>query len=172
MPLECIRGVTLLSVEEAENLLTQWERICIYKEYPYWWWLRSPGSSEDYAAYVGTDGTIYRSGVRTDFDNNCVRPVLILSDIGSSNLQIGDIFEFGDNNFKIISSKYALCERAIEKCAFRKDSGERGANVYEKSDVKKIVDKWFACGMQDEMWINDRTNSTLKTENGIDWGFD
>ena len=39
---DCIKGITILSVEEAENLLTEEQRICKYNDEACWWWLRSP----------------------------------------------------------------------------------------------------------------------------------
>jgi len=132
----------LLSIEEAENLLTQEERECTYQGKPCWWWLRSPGSYSDRAACVDRGGLVYYIGDRVNYVNDCVRPALILN-LSSSNLQIGDIFEFGEYKFKVISSGYALCEEAIDRCAFRKDWKSKDANVYEKSDIKKFVDNWF-----------------------------
>lgn len=41
-----------------------------------WWWLRSPGSDQDYAASVGTGGSLSISGV--DCDYYCVRPALLV----------------------------------------------------------------------------------------------
>ena len=43
-----------------------------------WWWLRSPGSDQTYAAFVGTDGSVYRGGVRVNSDYGAVRPALWL----------------------------------------------------------------------------------------------
>ena len=42
------------------------------------WWLRSPGSSQDWAAVVNSDGTTNRSGNIVDVDRNAVRPALWL----------------------------------------------------------------------------------------------
>ena len=39
-----------------------------------WWWLRSPGHSQNSAAYVNTDGSLYYS--RVDSVPGCVRPAL------------------------------------------------------------------------------------------------
>lgn len=41
-----------------------------------WWWLRSPGKTQDAAAAVFGDGDIYESGDDTGNDNNAVRPAL------------------------------------------------------------------------------------------------
>ena len=41
---DCISGITLLSVDEAENLLTKEQRKCTYNDKTCGWWLRSPGT--------------------------------------------------------------------------------------------------------------------------------
>ena len=40
-----------------------------------WWWLRSPGDSQSYAAYVGTDGSL-GSTDSVDIGSNAIRPAL------------------------------------------------------------------------------------------------
>jgi len=41
-----------------------------------WWWLRSPGSIQSYAAYVCLDGSVYSFGYGVDSADGCVRPAL------------------------------------------------------------------------------------------------
>lgn len=41
-----------------------------------WWWLRSPGYRQDYAASVFIDGGVYESGSYVFDDDNAVRPAL------------------------------------------------------------------------------------------------
>ena len=145
---DCIEGITLLSAEEAENLLTEEQRKCKYKydNEECWWWLRSPGMYQDYAAGVDYDGSVC---YRVSNGYGCVRPALKLSTLKSSNLKsieelgVGERFEFGESTFTVISNKYALCDEAIEEMAFREDRKAKDANVYEKSDVKKFLDNWF-----------------------------
>ncbi len=43
------------------------------------WWLRSPGNSQRYAAYVGSGGDVYFSGYSVDYANVSVRPALWIS---------------------------------------------------------------------------------------------
>ena len=146
---DCIKGITLLSVEEAGNLLTKEQRKCTYNGERCCWWLRTPGYSQYSAAYVSSDGSVYFSGNLVDYDRGCVRPALILSNLKSSNLKsieelgVGEHFEFGGYTFTVISNKYALCDEAIAEMAFREDYEAKDANVYEKSDVKKFLDNWF-----------------------------
>ena len=41
-----------------------------------WWWLRSPGNSESYAAIVNNDGSVSNYGIRVDNGVRAVRPAL------------------------------------------------------------------------------------------------
>ncbi len=41
-----------------------------------WWWLRSPGSSQDRASFVGSDGSVSYGGRLVDTSDDCVRPAL------------------------------------------------------------------------------------------------
>ena len=44
-----------------------------------WWWLRSPGSYSNYAAYVFNDGDINPYGPVVRLDSGCVRPAFWLN---------------------------------------------------------------------------------------------
>jgi hypothetical protein len=44
-----------------------------------WWWLRSPGRYDDYAARVHGDGDVYVYGDRVTLDSGGVRPALWLN---------------------------------------------------------------------------------------------
>jgi hypothetical protein len=52
-----------------------------------WWWLRSPGYTQDRAAYVDGDGHVFLSGNNVDYSEGGVRPALRvnLKSGGSSN---------------------------------------------------------------------------------------
>ena len=129
-----INGATLLSVEEAENLLTMEDR-----KYRCWWWLRSPGDFSDCAASVYGGGDVYYRGYGVDSEGDCVRPALKISNLQSSNLLIGDVFEVGDWKFKVISENLAwLYEQDIGSHRFDEET-----NIYEQSEIKQIVDNWF-----------------------------
>ena len=41
-----------------------------------WWWLRSPGSQDYFAAGVASDGSIHYSGRKVDNNHNTIRPAL------------------------------------------------------------------------------------------------
>ena len=138
--IECeleITGATLLSIEEAEEYLTRVERA-----YDCWWWLCSPSNDSYYAKLVDYDGVINYRGRSVGSSNGCVRPALQIKNLESSNLKIGDFFELGGFEFKVISENLAwMHKQDIGRCAFNKDL-ENGNN-YETSDVKKFVDEWF-----------------------------
>ena len=128
----------LLSFKEAKTLLTRTERA-----YNHWWWLRSPGYNSFIAASVRSDGDIDGHGRLANGVSDAVRPALKIKNIKSSNLQIGDKFEFGGKTFKIISKNIAFCEGDIGIHCFNKDFRVQKTNDYKKSDVKKFVDEWF-----------------------------
>lgn len=44
-----------------------------------WWWLRSPGNYQYYAAHVLSDGSVYYRGYNVNYDHFCVRPALWIS---------------------------------------------------------------------------------------------
>ncbi len=44
-----------------------------------WWWLRSPGNYQNYAAHVLSDGSVYYRGYNINYDHFCVRPALWIS---------------------------------------------------------------------------------------------
>ncbi|MBR3515407.1 MAG: hypothetical protein IKM88_00945 [Lachnospiraceae bacterium] len=133
-----ITGATLLSVEEAKNL----DKEILKADED--WWLGSGGRYIFDATCVnGGHGYVYDYGHRVNHSFG-VRPVLEISDLGSSGYKIGESVSFGDHSFTVISEKYALCDDIIGECVFRKDLNANNANDYGESDVKKFVDDWFA----------------------------
>lgn len=134
-----IQEITLLSVEEAEKLLTQEQRASDSG-----WWLRSPGDRRYhnfFAAEVFIDGRVNSHG---RYVTHCigVRPALRITNLDSSNLSKGDIIKVGAESWTVISDNLALCDRLVWKTGFRYDDTAPDADVYEKSDVKNELDKW------------------------------
>lgn len=127
-----ITGATLLTTEEAKVLR---DRLRTYHD---WWWLRSPDYHSVKAAIAYKDGY----GVVSD-DDVAVRPILEIYNLESSNLKIGDRFEFGEKEFEVISNNKAFCTSDIGHHCFRTDWETSDTNDYEKSDVKKFIDEWF-----------------------------
>ena len=82
--------VFLLSINEAKKLLpTSKDRACEPTDYAVaqgswkfrsdgncWWWLRSPGSHSNYAAYVYFGGDIRNSGFDVNYNKLAVRPAM------------------------------------------------------------------------------------------------
>ena len=132
-----IVGATLLSVEEVE-LVPESLRM-----YECCWWLRSPGGLSDSAACVSIFGSVDYAGDYVRGDYVAVRPALIIKNLKSFNLKIGDIIFFGDKTFEIISDALTFCTTDIGCHCFNSDYEKEGANIYETSDIKKFVDDWF-----------------------------
>lgn len=132
-----IKSATLLTIEEAETLLTKEVR-----KYNCWWWLKTPGYNPYAVMCVCSSGSLNDFGFDIHNNGGCVRPALEI-DLKSSNLNVGDTFQFGNKNFKIISETMAFCLGDIGKSCFRKKYKALHACHYETSDVKKFIDEWF-----------------------------
>lgn len=128
-------GLTLLSKEEYFKLK---ENI---PDTNFWWWLRSPGFYDNFAAVVDYNnklGSSYVDSNYVDYTGGSVRPALILN--LDSSLKVGDKFRFYNHNWTVISEQYALCDEAFCKMWFRNDWMAEDGNVYELSDIKKYID--------------------------------
>ncbi|MCQ2527639.1 MAG: DUF6273 domain-containing protein [Saccharofermentans sp.] len=69
--------IFLLSINEVEQYFSRDEsRKCEYDGNICWWWLRSPGRSQDNAADVSIDGSVYYGGFSVDRSYGVVRPAL------------------------------------------------------------------------------------------------
>lgn len=139
-----LTGARLLTIEEAEKLPDR----LIFSNFI--WWLMTPAAvdntiwgqlTRNYIAAVHEDG--YIGYHICDIDFYSVRPALKIANLRSSDLKIGDIFEFGEHKFEIISDYLAFCLYSIGSMAFREDWRALDAKDYEKSDVKKYIDDWF-----------------------------
>ena len=129
-----IKGITLLDIDEYESCKD------IAPLSAVWWWLRAPGSISYYAAYVIDFGYVDYYG-----DNvSCVggvRPALIYNP--TEIVKVGDKVEVAGYLWTIISDNMMLCDDIIGKSAFEKDWRADDANDYEKSDIKKWIEKWY-----------------------------
>ena len=133
-----ISEITLLSVEEYRAAR---QNIPVISE---WWWLRSPGSFDYIAAYVDSGGSVNAYGNYVNYANNCIRPALRISNLASSNLRAKDVIRLAGKTWTVISDDLILCDESVGNCAFRDDYQAHDANVYERSDVKKWLEKWAA----------------------------
>lgn len=132
-----IVGATLLSVEEVELVPED------LRSYSTWWWLRSPGCDSEHAASVYRNVPVNDFGHGVNHGRGAVRPALLIKDLESSNLKIGDIILFDNKEFEIISDSLAFCKTGIAHHCFNSDRKKQDANIYETSEIKKFVDKWF-----------------------------
>lgn len=131
-----IKSASLLSIEEAANLLSEEDR-----KYKGYWWLHPAIRDDEFAPDVEPDGSISYCGDYVNTDDTYVRPVLniLLSQTGG--IKPGEVFFFGDKPFKIISENQAFCMGDIGKCSFNKTIYDK--NNYETSLIKEYIDGWF-----------------------------
>ena len=131
-----ITGITLLSKEEYE---AHQDLICLKNDC---WWLRSPYSNDvNDAGFVDDYGYLDIYNVGDSIVG--VSPALQICNLESSNLEIGDKFKLKGYTWTVISENLAQCDGIIGYSPFRRDWKAKDANVYEKSDVKKYVEKWW-----------------------------
>ena len=131
-------GATLLSLDEAEDFLTEDERM-----YSLCWWLRTPGSYSYYTCYVSSNGYVRYYGDGVSYNNNGIRPALKISNLGD--FKVGEMFNIGSYQFKIISPNLAwLYKQDIGKTVFGT------TNDYEKSHAKKVIDSWYETLLKEE----------------------
>ncbi len=76
--------VFLLSINEVEmyfnsNIARKCAPTAYVNDTDCWWWLRSPGIGQGYAAGVNTDGSVEYIGADAYIDGLCVRPALWIS---------------------------------------------------------------------------------------------
>ena len=132
-----VQGITLLSIEEYKKHKQHIKPAsCI-------WWLRSPGDRSKYAATVSGSGCVSSSGDLVYDVGIAVRPALRITNPKSAGLKVGDSFCVFGYEWTVISEGLALCDEALEEHAFCEDWRTRGANGYEKSDVKRFLEEWF-----------------------------
>ena len=135
-----IDGVTLLTIEEAKALIDK------QRYQTPTWWLRNI-----YAAFVdGESGSVDVTGIDICNELFGVRPALQISNLTSSDFEIGDRFEFANYTWTVISEDKALCDDIIGYSVFRDDWKAKDASDYEKSDIKKYLDNWWE-EMQNEV---------------------
>jgi|GEM_PF-2808699 len=139
-----IQEITLLSVEEAEALLTS-DRSSLRWMTPddlkRWCWLRTSGDTPTdetyYAAVLDHGNNVRLNGC--DVGEDCgVRPAMRVS----TQLTKGDVFEAGGESWTMLNNELAYCDRIVAQSRYRRDSGASDANDYEKSDIKKWLENW------------------------------
>ena len=145
--------ITLLTAEEYEQYK---DRIPLVKD---WWWLRSPGYSSSYAAFVYFDGSVdyYGDFVYSSFD--AIRPAL-KSDI--LNLHIGESFIALGNRWVMIDDGVAISQDVITHRRFDLES-----NDWETSELKSWLTEWAKEGEAAETmkWFIECFDDALKQAN-------
>ena len=63
-------------VKGSESGTTSSDGTCTDVRCYAYWWLRSPGRTTYYAAYVGTDGSVYHYGLSVSLDSSGIRPAM------------------------------------------------------------------------------------------------
>ena len=172
-----ITGATLLSVEEYDKHKDNIPPVDIQ------YWLRSPG-------YICDNALTVKDGVGPDSNNvlsECfyVRPALCLDSLGD--MAVGDKFEISGYPFTIISDGLALCDKDVNRIAFRNHDGlsdmlhlvDYGimsedeyanycdsicANDYEHSSVKKLVEEWFFKEKIADKWLSAEKEDDIEEE--------
>ena len=111
------------------------------------WWLRSPSYDSHGAAYVGSDGSVSHFGNAVSSANVCVRPAFRIANQESSYPQIGErmkIAATGEESIEVvyIGNNLWLAVEPIGESCFRKDWSAPDANCWDKSDLKRWLQKW------------------------------
>ena len=122
----CIKEITLLTIEQAERLPRE---LLACGE---WWWLRSPGYIQDYAAYVYIDGSVYYRG---DYVRNvvgCVRPAFVIPGLDS---KIYDQVHVGGCVCTVVDKDLVLADDVV--CYHRFDAK---SNDWNKSELKAFIE--------------------------------
>lgn len=130
-----IKEITLLSEEEAKSMLTKHPGLV--RRYDSWW-LRTTGEPPCAFSVSGDDIITYH----WINDDKKVRPALRISNLKSLNISDGDKIEVGGENWTVISDELALCDRSIGRTSWRNNMRVSTAMQYEKSDVKRFINKW------------------------------
>ena len=141
-----IMDITLLSIDEAKNVPKEiLQTNC-------WWWLRSPGVSYlsvatiDYDEDRGNDGDVYEEGICVEDDEGGIRPALIIKNLESSHLQIGEKVECLHRTWFYVGENLILSEYIIDFRSFNPTIIE--GNRFLDSDIKRYLDdtlaKWLA----------------------------
>ena len=154
-----IEEITLLSVEEAEHLS---DDVLACEDD---WWLRSPGETSHFVAfvegpfhdYVNTNGTC------VDIDYG-VRPALRVHPLHENpyGVRTGDTVILFGHKWTVISDTLILCNDLVGETVFRKNNEAEDANQYEVSDIKRWLELWYAKNLM-------LTDGTHKSEDVKKW---
>lgn len=146
--------IFLLSLTEVEKYFSSdGERAAQFNEASDWWWLRSPGGSQNSAAHVLIAGSVGNSGTFVD-GNYGVRPAMRVSMESVSaettnpppNYMVGDIVHFGQYDWQVIDvdaqdgSALLITEEIISKHTYH---DKRTAVTWESSALRQWLNDEF-----------------------------
>lgn len=139
---ESIRGITLLTREIARDVPQS------ILEFPYCWWLRSPGKHVTNVATVCYFGCVLTRGHSVTLPNYAVRPALQIENDLVCDWEIGDAVTFAGKEWQYIGDSLILLHGEPLICmAFHHDANEYehwdDAEKYEKSDVCRFLQNWL-----------------------------
>ena len=128
-----IEGITLLSEEEFRAYNDFIPNISRK------WWLRTLNYEDPVRAKVVDEKSVvsYPTCISVFIR---VRPALII-DFNPDDFKPGNVFEFRDKTWTIISCYLAICNDDIGDYCF--NDASRETNEYETSDIKKHIEQWF-----------------------------
>ena len=138
-----LEEVALLSIEEYEkykNIIPLLNKC--------WWWLRSPGHAQPFAARVDDDGGVYERGGLVDFGYDAVRPALKIKTSEVNCFDIGDTVSF-QNDY--IGDEYIVLDKlpnnilyilSKDIVAIRRFDPE--SNVWETSELKQWLEEQYS----------------------------
>lgn len=126
-----IKQITLLTVEQAKKLPRD------ILDCGGWWWLRSPGIYQNFAALVYCGGGVLECGDRVDSDSYAVRPAF---EIANLNFEFGEKVYVGKLPCTVIDKNLVLADECI--CNHRFDSK---SNDWETSELKTFIESEEFC---------------------------
>ena len=135
-----IKRITLLSIEEYEKYKS------VIPTTNYWWWLRSPGYYQNYAAYVSNGGDAIMRGYNINDAFGAVRPALKINLEMTDNRfwykpekLIGSKIEYGQYTWTVLNANfgelYVLCDKCIARHCFDPES-----NNWATSELKQWLE--------------------------------
>lgn len=136
-----ITECTLLSKEEAEQYLTQTQRLKLAGPSGYWWLRSASDAALKKAFAVDSRGNISDMDVSFSFR---IVPALRIENLEEAGVNVGDIIETAVDKWSVISKDLAVCVTGfgIHPTPFNLEHNKPDASDYEKSDIKKVVDTW------------------------------
>ena len=190
--------VLLLSIDEADKILDG-ERMCIASDNAKingayvdknsgmsWWWLRSPGQENKYAAYVGSNGAIVKGGNFVDSVRGIIRPSMWVdsNELSKFNDRMkneevvhkGDVITFGTYKgeeinwlvLKVNKNKLLLLsEKVLDFIPFNADDKYA---TWETSSLRKYLNGEFlktAFGDEEKLKIEQ---VTIKNKDNMKYG--